>query len=162
MREYFVSVIVVALVGGMMISMLPDESGTRHLRLLCSLCTIACMVAPVAAFFDGGFDDEHVLDMFDTEFETDNIYDEIYNNSLNDHSRINAEISLKNDIIQHFSAPNDAFDVKIVLQENNVVNCISSVEIRIYSSGLAIDPREVEKYVFDKLGCDCSIIYDIL
>ena len=47
MKEYFISIIAIALVGSLIISMLPSSSNAKYLRLICGLCAIGCIVFPL-------------------------------------------------------------------------------------------------------------------
>ena len=134
----------------------------KHVRLLCSLCTVACIAFPLASLLNGSFEYQDVIDIFDQDAESENVYDEIYNNTLNEYQISNAENLLKQEIIQSIGADSAAFDVKIITEKNNDEICISLVRVTVYTSGLSINPREVEKYVTQRLGCECETVYDIL
>ena len=162
MKEYFISVIAISLIGGMIVSLLPDGNSVKNVKLLCSLCVVACMVFPLASFFSGTVEKDGIVDMFEIGDGEADIYDEIYNDSLNQYELINAEKSLKQEIIQRFSASYDAFDLKIITDKNNDVIYIATVDVHIYNSGLSISPRAIEKYVYDRLGCECNFIYEII
>ena len=161
MKEYFITLITVSLVGGMIVTLLPDGNTSKHVKLLCSLCVVACIIFPISSFFGDFFDKESVVGIFRYEEDESYNYDEIYNNSLTEYELINAQVSLKQEIIQGIGVSDDAFDLKIITDENNGVICISSVTVRIYGSGLTVNPREVEKYVSERLGCPCEFVYDL-
>ena len=161
MKEYFISVIAVSLLGGVIISLLPDVDAAKHVRLLCSLCTVACIAFPLVSLFDSGIDVDAIGEMFEQSEERSEKYDEIYNGTLNEYEIINAQNTLKQEIIQRIGADASAFDLKIITNKNSDVIYISSVRVCIYGSGVSIDPKEVKKYVQDRLGCDCEIVYDI-
>jgi hypothetical protein len=55
---------------------------------------------------------------------------------------------------------NDGFDVAIVAEGNGEEIYIARVELIIYPSGLAIDPHAIQKYVKERLGCECVVIYE--
>ena len=98
--------------------------------------------------------------LFSSKDYQEECYDEIYNSSLLESEKKNAENILKNNIKQSVGTNNDAFDVSIILEKNSDEFYISAVEVKIFASGVTIDPHLVEKYINDELGCRCEIIYD--
>lgn len=161
MKEYFISVIVVSLVGSMVVSMASGNSAAKHLKLLCGLCTVACIVFPLTAAFGVSFDKEDVVQLFACETNEKEYYDEIYNLSLNKSEIKNAENILKGDIVKELSLSKDDFDVNIIAEENNGEFYISTVRINIYTSGISINPRYIEQYILNRLGCGCEFVYEI-
>lgn len=160
MKEYFMGIISVVFLGATMISLSP-KGYEKHLRLLCGFCSVAVILFPLFSLvgnegnpFDG------LASLFSQEEYQEEYYEKIYNNSLLISEKKNAEKMLKNDMLQEISANNDSFDVNIVVEQNNDEFYISSIEVLIYPSGVDIDPRSIEKYVKEALGCECRIIYD--
>ena len=162
MKEYFVSVIAVSLVGSMLVSLAPNGESFKNIKVLCALCTVACIVFPLVSLFNDGVSAEDVKKAFDIERNEEQKYDEIYNCSLEGYGVLNAESTLKNEIIQTLKINENAFDVRIVLGEENGVIYISLVRFYLYSGGLTVDPRSLETYVLDRLGCGCEFVYDVL
>jgi len=162
MKEYFVSVIAVSLVGSMLITLAPSGGLSKHIKLLCALCTVACIAFPLVSFFDDRGIVNDIENAFDIHLEEEQVYDEIYNYSINEYGALNAELTLKNEISKALDIRDDAFDVKIVRGEKNGVIYISLVRIYLYSNGLTVDPRKLESYVEERLGCGCEFVYDVL
>ena len=79
MKEYFIAVIAVSLLGGVIVSMLPDGNTAKNVRFLCSLCTVACIAFPLISFFDNGFDSQTLMNVFEQSEQESEFYDEIYN-----------------------------------------------------------------------------------
>ncbi len=161
MKEYFITIMAVALVGGVILSLTPKGSSARYVRLLCGLCTVGCVAFPIVGFFDGELDKEGLLSVFDYEERDKEYYEEIYNNNLNKSEIENAENILKGEILEGVSAKNDDIDVRLVTEDNSGEISILKVEVTIYPSGLTIDPRRIENYVQDRLGCPCEFFYDV-
>ncbi len=161
MKEYFVGIIAITFLGGIMI-MLSPQGYTKHLRLLCGLCSAALILLPLFSFVSGGGGAiEDIADIFSQEEYQKEYYEEIYNGSLLLSEKENAEKILKAEIKRAVSTNNDNFDVNIVIDKNSDEIYIRSVEIIIRASGVSIDPRSVEKYIKETLGCECVIIYDL-
>ena len=162
MKEYFISVIAVSLVGSVLVSLAPGGGVAKNMKLLCALCTAACIIFPLGTLFWGSISNEDIESLFATEMNEEYNYDEIYNDSLNKYNVINSEIILKSEIIQALKLKNDAFDLKIIQDEESDVFCISYVRVYIYPDGVSVDPRMVEKYIYERLGCECEFVYDAI
>ena len=161
MKEYFLTVIVVAIIGGIVISLEGGKGSGRYIRLLCGVCTAGCIVLPIASLIaDGWSADEGILELFEQEQFLEN-YDEYYNYALDNAENINADNILKSNIIQALSLDDSDIDVHIVVGNNGGEKYIDIVEVTIYAQGLDIDPRLVQKYVKELLGCQCVIYYDV-
>ena len=160
MKEYFLAILAVAIIGGVIISLSPDGNSAKHIRLLCGLCTAGCVIIPIISWVaEGDFDYREWSEMFDQE-QYVNEYDEIYNNTFALVENSNADILLKNKIIQELSLGYDEFDAHACIVDKSGEKYIEQVEIKIYSKGLGIDPRKIENYVYTLLGCGCVIYYD--
>lgn len=161
MEEYFITVMAVSLVGGVIIALAPKGNSTRYVRMLCGLCTVCCVAFPVVSLAQNGFDKEGLLSMLDYESREKEYYEEIYNKNLIGAELENAEMTLKSEIIKELSLQNDSLNVNIITENKSDEICIDSVEVIIYPSGLSADPREIEEYVEERIGCPCSFFYDI-
>ena len=161
MKEYFVSVIALSLVGRVLVTLAPSGGFSKSIRLLCALCTVACIAFPIGAFVYGEMSEDDIKNAFDTHLEGDQKYDEFYNYSVSSYSVLEAELILKNEISQRFGVSNESFDLEIVRSEENGINYISLVRVHLYSSGVAVDPRRIEAYVLERLDCACEFVYDV-
>ena len=159
MKEYFISVITVALVSGSVATLMPNSGLSKHIKLLCALCTVACIAFPIARLLGGSLDTAGLENTFDVLVDSDEKYDEIYNRSISRYSELNAEFALKSEIVQNLDIANDAFDVKIVREEKDGSIYVSRVRIYLYPNALSIDPRLLENYIFDRLKCNCEFVY---
>ena len=162
MKEYFVSVIAVTLAGSALIALAPNGGFIKNIKLLCALCTVACIAFPIGSIFSDGVSANDIKEAFDVQLDEERNYDEIYNNSINEYELLNAEMTLKNEIAQVFELDSDALDVKLVMGEENGTLYISLVKFYLHSKGLTADPRALETYVLERLGCGCEFVYDIL
>ena len=160
MQTYFLTVASVAMIGGLIVAIAPESSAKRYVRLICSLGLTLCVMKPIVSLamdmaegdifseFDGIISEEQVSN-----------YDEIYNSALLAAEKENAENTLKSEIIQALTAKEDAIDVNIILEEKSGVFYIDSIEVLIRPSGLALDPREIEKCIREHVECECTFVY---
>ena len=161
MREYLLGVVVIALLCSVVMSVTPKNGSESAMRLVCGLCAVGVIAVPLVAVFDGEGLLDGVKDIFETEEAVPEYYDEIYNKNFDKAYVNNAEILLKNEIIQELSANDDGFDVNIVVGVKSDEKYIERVELIIYASGMSIDPHSVEKYINERLECPCIVVYDI-
>ena len=160
MKEYFVGIIAVVFVGGMIVSIAPGGTTQKYLRLLCGLSVMACIVMPAVSFFKGcDAPIETWGDLGEIEEYDESKYVEIYNNSLREAGAQNAENIIKNDMLKEFNADEQDFDIRL---DNEIISdeiYISGILLEIHPSGVALDPRQMKKYLEDRLECPCTIVY---
>ena len=65
MKEYFISVIAISLVGSMIIALAPGCGLSKNIKLLCALCMVACIVFPLGTLFDNSFNMADIEKAFD-------------------------------------------------------------------------------------------------
>ena len=160
MKEYFLAILAVAVIGGIIISLSPDGNSAKYIKLLCGLCTVGCIIIPIVSYAaEGDYSYEQWKGVFVQEQYVGE-YDEIYNNAFENVENTNADILLKNKIIQALRVEKDDFDIHICLDNKSDGKSIEKVEVKIYSSGIDIDPRSLENYVYSLLKCQCVIYYD--
>ena len=160
MKEYFAVVITVIFIGGTLISLSPEGSGQRYLRLLVSLAVTGCIIMPLFSFLDGWeMDADGISEMLSWGEENTQNYEEIYNNAIVDAGTREAENKLKSEILQALGGDGEDIDLKIVAGHKSGEIYIERTEIIIYPSGLALDPHFMENYISERLGCECVVIY---
>ena len=160
MKEYFISIVVIALVGSLIISMLPSSSNAKYLRLICGLCAIGCIVLPLINADDTMIDFESLEELFYNEQNGDNDYDKIYKDAMAKAEISNAEISLKNEIVKACSANYEDFDVEIITKKYSDEFYISKITLKIYPSGITLNVHLIKKYIEEKIGHECVIFYE--
>ena len=162
MGEYFLGISLTVLLGGMILSLLPDANQKPYLRLICGAAVVISILSPISSIIGDFFDKStanELLTLFESSAEGEQNYDEIYNNTILSVGAEEASKRLESEIIQALTADDDGFDVSIIVVSNGDEICISHVEVIIHPSGFAINPHEIEKYVLQTLGCDCVIVY---
>jgi hypothetical protein len=161
MKEYFMIVISVIFMGGIVVSLAPEGTGQRYLRLLASLAVTGCIIIPLFSFLDGWqIDTNRISEMLAWGEESTQNYEEIYNNTILTEGARKASQELKNEIKQELALDSGGFDVTIITEDNGDEIYIARVELIIYPSGVAIDPHAIQKYVKERLGCECVVIYE--
>ena len=161
MKEYFIGVMAVAFLGSVLLTLAPTGF-EKHLKLLCGFCVMAAIVFPLITFLgDEIYIDGELTELFSQDGGETKNYDEIYKSAIADAEGSNAEKILKNDIIKEYELKSDGFDVRIIIDKASDEYSIVKAELVIYASGIGIDPHSVEKYINERLGCGCEVVYDL-
>ncbi len=163
MKEYFVALVSIVFVGGMMVSLTPSGSLQKYMRFLCGLAVCGCIMMPLLSgeLFEN-IDPEEFQNYWESVKEETQKYDEIYNMSLKNAGIKNSEEYLKNLIIKELLGDESDIDVCIITNESSDEIYIECVEVIIYPSGVTLDPRKVQNIVYELLECECIIRYDIV
>lgn len=160
MKEYFAVVITVIFIGGTLVSLAPEGSGQRYLRLLVSLAVTGCIIMPLFSFLDGWeMDADGISEMLSWSEKNTQDYEEIYNDAIISASAREAENKLKSEILQALGGDDGNIDLKIIAGHKSDEIYIERTEIIIYPSGLSLDPHFMENYISERLGCECVVIY---
>ena len=160
MSEYFLGIALTVLIGGLVLSLLPDASAKPYLRLLCGGAIVLSILSPLVSFVGDESAAEDFLSLFDGEISNEQNYEEIYNNALISTGAEFASERLESEIKQELSAKDGTFDVSVIARGDSEEIYIERVEVIIHPSGLSLNPHRIEKYVSDRLGCECVIIYE--
>ena len=161
MKEYFVVLVSIIFVGGMIVSVTPAGSFQKYMRFLCGLAVCGCVMFPlISGDIFKKIDPEDLVYILKSEEEGLGDYDEIYNLSLKNAGVENSEKHLKTLIIKELDANDSDIDVCLVTNDNSVEIYIERVEVIIYPSGVMLDPRKIQNIVYDVLECECIVIYE--
>lgn len=160
MREYFLGLILFAFLGSAILSVAPCGLAKGYLRFLCGLCGVGCVIFPVFSLLGSESGERADLEaLFEADAGDAESYAEMYNSFFDEATLNNAETSLKNEIMSELKAESEDFELKIILDDNGAENYIKLVRVNFYPSGYAIDPDEIEKICFSRLGCECEFFY---
>lgn len=160
MGNYFLGLILFAFFGSVVLSVAPHGLSRNYLRFLCGLCSVGCIVFPLASLLsDNGGGKEYIEPFFEAEAENTDKSVEIYNSYLDSVALSNVEKDLKEKIITETKSKQTDFDIDIILAESSGEIYIDSARVYFYPSGYDIDPRMVEKICFSELGCNCKFFY---
>ena len=160
MSEYFLGIALTVLIGGLVLSLLPDVSAKPYLRLLCGGAIVLSILSPLVSFVSDETFSDNLLSLFEMDEVEEQNYAEIYNNSLVSAGAEFASDKLKSEMKQELSIDNNAFDISVIAKSSGDEIYIERVEVIIHPSGLSLNPHAIEKYVSDRLGCECVIIYE--
>ena len=161
MKEYFAVVITVIFIGGTLVSLAPEGSGKRYLRLLVSLAVTGCIIMPLFSFLDGWeMDAEGISEMLSWGEENTQNYEEIYNKSLQNGAKEQAEELIVSKLYEQFSLSEKSASVEISFLSENQILTLQEIRVTLHGKGVLTDPREIVSFAEDAFGCPCTVLYE--
>ncbi len=100
MNDYIMAIMICTCLGGGVLALAPKGRSKKTVSLLCSLCTVGCMLFPLGDLLDGEWLEGNIAERFEGELQEQSFYDEIYNSAIDSAEIENANINLKNQIIK--------------------------------------------------------------
>lgn len=160
MREYLMSLIMAALIVGLIGVLVPEGDGgglRRYVTFVGCLCVLILLISPITRVLgfvgelsDGGFDIsfDKQRDEYDERFKQ-------YIMSLGEES-ITAELT---DIIcEKFDISEQECHVKVDTYDAQGQMAIGCVTVILSGKAIFRDPYEIEQYITDLLGCECAVV----
>lgn len=158
MNEFILTAIGVAVIVGVCGMLTPDGETKKYLRFAGALCLICALVSPlIGAISSGDIGYDGIFPPVDSD---EDIYDEIYKNSLAEGAKDNAETLLYENLLKQFKLPADSLAVSISLSYDGEEYSVGSVQVILKSTAVYADPREISEYINAELGCPCFVVYE--
>ena len=159
MKEYFGTLVATTLLGGIVRMLAPEGNTQKYLRLTVSLCLAMAILAPLL----GAIAEERAFsigDLLSEEANVDLNYDEIYDSSLQNATKLQAEEIIQTKIYQRFSLNEETalVNVKFVTENDKIE--LSEICVSLRGSAVLLEPREIEAFVCDAWNCPCVILYE--
>ena len=158
MQEYLGALIGVCLFGGVLRMISPEGASGKYLRLCVGLCLLCAMLSPLSELFAEGEKISWSEWLSDEEYETQN-YDEIYNQSLQNGVKTQAEEIIKQSIYREYSLSEETAEVETDFLSENGILTPEEVRVVLCGEGVLIDPREIVSYVRSEWDCACTVLY---
>jgi hypothetical protein len=155
MESFVITLIAVAVLNGAVGMISPEGDVRKYVRLVGSLCILCVMAYPLISFMGEGIP---MPDISHNVEENVQNYEDIYESALLDGGKSVVEQSVKSRLSEKFSLSGESFDVKLILDEEELR--VSSVNVYLHSTVINIDPRKISDFVSSDMGYRCEIIYD--
>ena len=159
MKEYFMTLMSVALLNGILHMISPEGDIKKYVRLLGALCLLCAMTVPLFSALAEGEGSLNFLTEFGQSTEQSN-YDEIYQNSLLNGNKTETEKNIKTRMIQELSIEASTFDVSAEIVLKNEKTDLESVTVTLRDSAIFADPRQIIEWINGVYGCSCVIVYE--
>ena len=162
MRQYFMLVLGVCLTAGVIRVIAPEGGMKKHVEMVCSLCLAAAVAVPLVSAVLG-FDESTVDGIADGifgEYETQDL-EAIYNSYIVEKNTEAVEDALAEELCKELCADRGDLSVKVAVSLENGECRVEGVCVILEMSGVLFDPDIIKNTVFDRLGVECEIIYNI-
>ena len=157
MSGFILTVMGVALIGGIMGMLSPDGETKKYVRLVASLCLLCALASPVVRLIrEGGGSIDDIFPSASTEGDS---YEKIYEEALAKGARENAEAAVKSKLISRFGLTEKSLDITLTLSREGNEYAVESAEVVLNSSAVFADPREISEFINGELGCPCTVLY---
>ena len=162
MNAYLYSVVCMAAAGGLVCLLLPGDGGTKkHLRLLCALCLLAVMVAPMARVLQKlrtlCEDDQFLFQYPSEQKDLYHQYDAMYRKYMEGGYGDSVGMAVKAMLTERLSIPADECRVKVGFSDADAYGLQKPSHITVILCGRSRfkDPRQVEAFIGGVFDCTC-------
>ncbi len=156
MKGYIITLLCVCCVAAVIKTASPENATKKYIEMLCAVCVICAVALPaigIIAEFEG------FASIFDENTDTENNYDEIYKQYLNEEGVASAEDVISNSLCRRFGVEDGAIRVVLTLDEDGAA--VASATAVIGKGAVDVDPSQVSSHICDTLGVECDIVYEL-
>ena len=153
MKEYVMALIGASLVSGALL-MLSPTGHKKYLRLLCGLCTVALLAAPLPSYLS-----ELKISLPTYGDEATVGYEEAFRQTLCTASGAQIEEALKSLLVSELSLSEKEVFVAVIWEEGSDTLMLKKAIISLSGSAVLSDPRPLRERAEALLGCPCEIVY---
>ena len=162
MKNYLLTIILVSICIGLADVISPLENGinkyTKTIGVLIILCVIISPISKVIQNIDENFFDKIRDDLSINDNDTQNKYEDIFINYLNNFSISEINAQIKNILNQQFTIPNEECEVIIISEEAGEKLSISKIQILLSGKSVFKNPYQIENYFSNLLKCECMVL----
>ena len=159
MEEYLLSLISISVLCGIVSILTPNGDSGKYISFLCGICVLCVMLGPITSVLDESKELAEIIE--DSIYDTDEeYYDAIFKEYLKDGSEEEISSFLKSKMSEELNIDPKKFGVSVFLEERQNNFCVQKAVVTIFSSGIALDAKEMSEYLTELLGCSCVIVYE--
>lgn len=162
MKNYLLTIILVSICIGLADVISPLENGinkyTKTIGVLIILCVIISPISKVIQNIDENFFDKIRDDLSINDNDTQDKYEDIFINYLNNFSISEINTQIKNILNQQFTIPNEECEVIIISEEAGEKLSISKIQILLSGKSVFKNPYQIENYFSNLLKCECIVL----
>lgn len=159
MRQYIMNVVGVAILAGVIDQLLPEKGKLRgHVRLLCGLCLLLVMVAPLGralaalpALFEDG-----MAAIEDAGGEAGK-YDKILEGTVKDAVRQELSFALTQKLEKEFGVNAETVKIGISFEDGEPLR-LKKVLVTLTGKDIFRNPYTIEETLSSLLGCECVVV----
>lgn len=159
MRDYIFCLICVSLLSGVVKILLPEGKGCgREAGFICSLLIVCVMIRPLSDVSGLITEIKTRKDMIFESAETEDggVSDRYYDVLMNI-TEEGVREALLSGLSEKFGVERECFGIGVDIDSSGGVPKIGKVYVALFGSAVLINPRDIQKYVEDELGAECSV-----
>lgn len=137
----------------------PTGNLKKYVRLAGAFCLLCALVTPITSWLSKNQIEEEVFTFNNKEYDNIN-YDEIYNISLCESGRKDAEARIKQAIQSQFHFSSESLEVQVQTELKNDNLELSGITLILKEEAIFTDPRDLIAYVDETWNCSCTVLYD--
>ncbi len=159
MREYLLCLVGAAIAVGAVTALMPEGEGgglRRHVGFVGALCVLAILISPLGELLNllGGLSFEGWGDVNETEAK----YEQIYAEYLQSASAENVSDSVVTVLCDRFDISPEQCRVRVKVTSRDGRAMAKQVTVILSGGALFRDPYEIEGFISDLLGCECTVV----
>lgn len=161
MKRYFLSVILVAVFGGIAEELLPEGSTVRpHVRLAAGLCVLLVLVLPLKSLLVSAgelFGSVDLSGVLAGDGGREEAYESLFEGMLSQYSREEAGRLVGEEITRVFGLSEGTCRAVLTLTEEGAIE-----RVTVFVSGTSIlaSPYEIADYVNGRFSCPCDVVVE--
>ncbi len=157
MREYLLNIVFVALVAGVtqMLAPASGKSGIgKYVKFLSGLCVLCALTLPISDMYSRiGEIKDYVVEIFDSEVDSYDEYDEIFRENLEALAKDELCIKISSLVRERFGISEDDIKVNVIFSGEK----LKTVEILLGGTAILKNPYEIQSYVSSLLKCEVNV-----
>ena len=159
MRQYIMNVVGVAILSGLADQILPEKGKLRaHVRLLCGLCLLLVMVAPLGKVLSSlpSFFEDGMAALEDAGGETGE-YDKILEGTVKEAVRAELTEALSQKLEKEFGVNAETVRIGISFEDGEPLR-LKRVLVTLTGKDIFRNPYTIEETLSSLLGCECVAV----
>lgn len=159
MRQYIMNVVGVAILSGLADQILPEKGKLRaHVRLLCGLCLLLVMVAPlgkVLSSLPSLFEDG--MAAIENAGDVTGEYDNILEGTVKEAVRMELAEALAQKLQKEFGVNADTVEIGVSFEDGELLR-LKKVVVTLTGKDIFRNPYTIEEALSSLLGCECVVV----
>ena len=162
MKEFLHSIIIVAITISLFNQLLPIGRGfEKYARFVGMLVLATLILSPVINMIKG-FDEDFFIDIrddiADIENGGNNEYSELLNGYLTEYSTEQFKLGIKEILLNNYGIPEEECEILIDTKIDSGQLRVDKMQILLSGRSIFKNPYDIEHYITELVGCECSVL----
>lgn len=162
MKEFLHSIIISAITISLFNQLLPIGRGfEKYARFVGMLILATLILSPVINMIKG-FDKDFFIDIrddiADIENGGNNEYSELLNGYLTEYSTEQFKLGIKEILLNNYGIPEEECEILIDTKIDSGQLRVDKIQILLSGRSIFKNPYDIEHYITELVGCECSVL----